>query len=190
MTACVQSTAMFGSELWWKGDHVPGTIGWADELQLLVYQEARARTGCIRTTNSGTLAMESGLRAAVIWRDGISWAGIKTHMGYSQEAYDSECAALARALESASRRNMAAERITIFTDAQAAIRRLASDEPGPGQQYALQARMRVGVFRRARPGITIKIRWCPAHKGIAHNGKADEWAKIAAEEPDTKGWNG
>jgi len=43
-------------------------------------------------------------------------------MGYNQEAYDAECAALARALESASRRNMTPERVTIFTDAQAAIR--------------------------------------------------------------------
>ena len=27
VTACVQSVAMFGSELWWKGDHVRGTMG-------------------------------------------------------------------------------------------------------------------------------------------------------------------
>ena len=55
---------MFGAELWWKGDHVRGTMGQADELQLLVNQEARATTGCFRTTNLGTLSMESGLRAA------------------------------------------------------------------------------------------------------------------------------
>ena len=35
---------------------------------------------------------------------------------------------------------MAPERVTIFTDAQAAIRRMATDEPGLGQQYALRAR--------------------------------------------------
>jgi len=64
MTACVQSVATFGSELWWKRDHVPGAIGRADELQLLVNQEARATTGCFRTTNLGALSMESGLRAA------------------------------------------------------------------------------------------------------------------------------
>ena len=28
---------------------------------------------------------------------------------------------------------------------------------------------------------------CPAHKGVAGNEKADEWARIAAEEPDTRG---
>ena len=239
MTACVQSAAMFGAELWWKGDRVQGTIGRADELQRLINQEARATTGCFRTTNRGALSMESGLRAAtaqlenrqrrfglrllslpqgdqargivgaptelgrrltnalayagamestvlleepeplnaallqeeeeearmetekprpgltmytdgsrmedgaagyaVVWKKGESWAGIKTHMGYNQEAYDAECAALARALESASRRNTTPERVTLSTDAQAAIRLMASDEPGPGQQYALPA---------------------------------------------------
>jgi len=77
--------------------------------------------------------------------------------------------------------------VTTFPDAQAAIRLMASDEPGPGQQYALQARKHITTLRRARPGITIEIRWCPAHKRIAGNEKADEWAKIAAEEPDTHG---
>jgi len=33
MTACIQLVAMFGSELWWKGDRVDGTIGRAEELQ-------------------------------------------------------------------------------------------------------------------------------------------------------------
>jgi len=64
---------------------------------------------------------------------------------------------------------------------------MASDDPGPGQQYALQARKHIASLRRARPGITIEIRWCPAHKGIAGNENSDDWAKIAAEEPDTHG---
>ena len=64
---------------------------------------------------------------------------------------------------------------------------MASDEPGPGQQYALQVRKHIATLRRARPEIVIEIRWCPAHKGVAGNKKADEWAKIAAEDPDTRG---
>jgi len=102
-------------------------------------------------------------------------------------AYDAECAALASALEAAARRNVTPERVTIFTDAQAAIRRMASDEPGPGQQYALQARKQIATLRKARPGIITETRWCPAHNEIAGNEKADEWAKRAAEEPDTHG---
>jgi hypothetical protein len=52
--------------------------------------------------------------------------------------------------------------------------------------YAIQARKHIAALRRARPDITIEIRWCPAHKGVSGN-KADEWAKLAAEEPDARG---
>jgi len=53
-------------------------------------------------------------------------------MGFEQEAYGAEYAAIARALETAARSN--------FTDAQAAIYRVTSDDPGPGQKYAIAAR--------------------------------------------------
>jgi len=79
------------------------------------------------------------------------------------------------------------DRITIFTDAQAAIRRMATDEPGPGQKHALEARRHIAALQRAAPGIIIEIRWCPAHEGVEGNEKADEWAKLAAEEPDARG---
>jgi len=95
--------------------------------------------------------------------------------------------ALAHALEVVVQRDTTPERVTIFSDAQTAIRRMASDEPGPGQRYALQAQKHIATLRRARPGIMIEIRWCPAHKGVAGNEKADEWAKTAAGEPNTRG---
>jgi ribonuclease HI len=53
--------------------------------------------------------------------------GGRPHIGYNQEAYDAECTALSRALEIAARRQIIPERVTIFTDAQAAIRRMASE---------------------------------------------------------------
>jgi len=83
-------------------------------------------------------------------------------------------------LESASRRQTAPERITVFTDAQAAIGRMASEESSPGQMYALEARKHIAAPRRARPDITIEIRWYPARKGAPGNEKA-------AEEPDARG---
>ena len=197
MSACVQSVAMFGAELWWKRGNVHRTTGCVEELQLLVNWEVRTTTGAFRTTNLGALSMESGLRPAtnqlenrqrrfglrllgllqgekaremvssntplgkrissalaytwtetertvlleepesfdaeliqeereevkkevekermglvmftdrsrleneaagyaVAWKSGQTWKGIKTHMGFNQEAYNAECAALAR----------------------------------------------------------------------------------------------
>jgi ribonuclease HI len=113
--------------------------------------------------------------------------GVKTHMGYNQEAYDAECAALSRAMEIAARRQTTPEQVAIFTNAQAAIRRMASEEPGPGQTYAIEAQRHIAELRRPRPDITVEIRWCPGHKRVPGNEKADEWAKLAAEEPDARG---
>jgi len=47
-----------------------------------------------------------------------------------------------------------------FSDAQAAIARIMSDEPGPGQQYALKARKWIAQLRAARPGINIEALKC------------------------------
>jgi len=167
----------------------PETLG-AELLQ----EEEEAAKAEAEKTRPGLTMFTDGSRAdsgatgySVVWRKGESWTGIKTHMGFNQEDYDAECAALARALETAARRCTTPERVTIFSDAQAAIKRMASDEPGPSQQYALQARKHIAALRKARPDIIIEIRWRPAHKGVAGNEKANEWAKGAAEEPDTHG---
>ena len=85
------------------------------------------------------------------------------------------------------RRQSLPERVTIFTDAQVAIKRMASKDPGPGQMYAIQARKRIAILRKARPDITTEVRWCPVHEGAPGNEKADEWAKLAAGESDTRG---
>jgi hypothetical protein len=69
MTACVQSVAMYGVELWWKGTGNRGTGDSAQKLQQLVNQEARAVTGCLWRTNSGPLVVEAGLRPATAQLD-------------------------------------------------------------------------------------------------------------------------
>jgi len=64
ISACIQSVAMFGVELWYKGDNIRRTTGRTEELQLLVNREAWATMGAFRMTNLGALSMESRLRRA------------------------------------------------------------------------------------------------------------------------------
>jgi len=113
-------------------------------------------------------------------------------MGCNQEAFDAECAALARALEVAARRQQAPKTVTIFTGAQAAMARIASGEPGPTQEYAISARKWMAELKDRNRNVRVEIQWCPAHERMAGNEKADEWAKQAAEEPDAQGveWMG
>ena len=124
----------------------------------------------------------------MVWKKGQSWAGRKAHMGFFREAYDTKCAAIARALavavERSKRRKLG--RVRIFTDAQAAITRMAHGETGPGQTYALQARKAIAALHERKPSVEIEIRWCPVHKGIPGNEVADGWAKQAASEPDDR----
>jgi len=80
---------------------------------------------------------------AVAWRKGQSWAGRKAHMGYYQEVYDAECAAIARALGGAADRAKRHKlgRVRIFTDAQAALKRMTTTSPAP---------VRPALFRRGK----------------------------------------
>jgi len=59
------------------------------------------------------------------------------------------------------------KRVTVFTDSQATLRQIQSDEPGPGQVLALRTMNWVDVL--ARKNIQVEYRWVPAHEGIEGN---------------------
>jgi len=63
-------------------------------------------------------------------------------------------------------------RVTVFTDSQATLRGIQSDEPGPGQVLAL--RMMNWTDASARNNIKVESRWVPANEGIEGNAEADQ----------------
>jgi len=69
--------------------------------------------------------------------------------------------------------------VAVFSDSQAAIRRTAHLEPGPGQRLARR------INRRARAilahSIKTEIHWVPGHSGIPGNEEADRQANVARE---------
>jgi len=148
----------------------------------------KARPGLTMFTEGSRLD-DGAAGYAVVWKNGQSLVGIKTHMDYNQEAYDAQCATLAGALESASRRQTTPEQATTPTDAQAAIKRIASEEPDPSQLYALQARKHIATLWRASP-IIIEIRWCPAHKGAGATRRRTSGRKPRQNSQTPGGWNG
>jgi len=134
----------------------------------------------------GSRTEQGAVGYSVVRKDGLGCDGVKSHMGYNQEAFDAGCAAITSALELVAKRSGSPGRVPIFSDAQAAIRRMAPEKPGPGQVHAIEVRRWIAAIWRANPAVAIEIRWCPAHKGVTGD-KADEWAKVATEEPDTWG---
>ena len=65
-----------------------------------------------------------------------------------------------------SRREERGQDFALFTDSQAAMRRMAGDAPGPGQQIAIGA---IGLAQRLiAQGNTVTLRWTPAH-GVEGN---------------------
>ena len=85
-----------------------------------VEEEAAAALEARRPDRPGLSIFTDGSRLgngttgyAVAWKQGASWKGHKTHLGWGQEAFDAECAALARALQVAATKNHAVGMVTV-----------------------------------------------------------------------------
>ena len=77
-------------------------------------------------------------------------------------------------------------RFRIFTDSRAAMFRLQSGQPGPGQEMA---RRGIQVAKAGIPdrGAQVQILWVPGHTGVLGNELADERAVDAARRERKRG---
>jgi len=97
-------------------------------------------------------------------------------------AYDAELIALQMALKDALERRqrggLRGNRVWIFSDAQAALRRVRKLDDGPGQPIVRA----IHTFERSlsKLGIEVEYCWVPGHKGVPGNELADKAAKRAA----------
>jgi len=149
-----------------------------DEEQAL--EEAKLeREGLVLWTD-GSRKEDEWVGCAVVWEEQGRWKKRRVHLGRQKEAFDAEMYAMSEAMKIAD--EMAEEkevvRVTVFTDSQATLGRIQSDEPGPGQVLALWT-MNWGDAL-ARKNIQVEYQWVPAHKGIEGNEEADQQATKVA----------
>jgi len=148
-----------------------------DEEQAM--EEAKVeREGLVLWTD-GSRKEDEWVGCAVVWEEGGRWNKRRTHLGRQKEAFDAEMYAMSEAMKIADEKAEKEKftRVTVFTDSQATLRRIQSDEPGPGQVLAL--RMMNWTDPLARKNIQVEYRWVPAHKGIEGNKEADQQATKA-----------
>ena len=100
-------------------------------------------------------------------------------LGAQSSAFDAEVQGLVRAIEIAAMDAREGEHFRIFTDSLAAMKRIESDRPGPGQLLAIRGITiaRLGIYDR---GASVSIGWVPGHHGVPGNELADLCARDEA----------
>ncbi len=118
------------------------------------------------------------------FRDGTAAFELNMGLGEKAEVYDGEMAAPAMGATKAT--NHAKEdgdvkHLHFFADNTSAIEAIFDPTPRTGQTYAIVFHRRIRQFLDSDPSHTVEVAWCPGHKDIQGNERADYLAKRGAE---------
>jgi len=109
-----------------------------DEKQAM--KEAKLERDRLVFWTDGSRKEDEWVGCAAVWEEEGRWKKRRVHLGRQKEAFDAEMYATSEAMriadEMAGKKKVT--RVTVFTDSQATLRRIQSDEPGPEQVLALR----------------------------------------------------
>jgi len=148
------------------------------EEEQALEEARREREGLVLWTD-GSRKEDEWVGCAVVWKE-ERWNKRRVHLGRQKEAFDAEMYTMSEAVKIADEicGKKEVRRVTIFTDSQATLRRIQSDEPGQGQVLVLRTiNWKSELLEK---NIRVEYRWVPAHKGIEGNEEADLQATKAA----------
>jgi len=152
-------------------ERLKGQVIIQEEEQAL--EEARKERDGLVLWTDGSRKEDEWVGCVVVWGREERWNKMRVHLGRQKEAFDAEMYAMSEAVKIADEIGDKKEvrRVTIFTNSQATLQRIQSDEPGPGQ--ALVLRTLNWESDLTDKNIQVEYRWVPAHKGVEDNEEAD-----------------
>ena len=138
-----------GPQEWSAGRSFSGAIV-IDERDMALYAAKNWDAPEDTIWTDGSRLEGGAVGAACAWMEGGAWSSHRFFLGSNKEVFDAETFAIYQALRTFDSRQESGHHYTVFADAQAAIRRVATDAVGPGQCWARAE----GCAPGSRPGTT------------------------------------